>query len=120
MAGVHNVRVTDSVFPNRRADAAVTVVPVALTRVSPAAQTVAVRSLALTLQAAPGGRVVRWSVDAAAFAAGVRVAGSAAAAAAPVRIATLRRPPAFVGAVTVTAADSVLAARTATFTVTFV
>lgn len=120
VAGVHNVRVTDSVFPNRRADAAVTVVPVALTRVSPAAQTVAVRSLALTLQAAPGGRVVRWSVDAAAFAAGVRVAGSAAAAATPVRTATLRRPPAFVGAVTVTAADSVLAARTATFTVTFV
>jgi len=119
-AGVYSVRVADSVFPNRQADGVLTVVPVALTRVSPAAQTVAVRSLALTLQAAPGGRVVRWSVDAAAVAAGVTITGPAAAAATQTRTATLRRPPAFLGAVVVTAADSVLAARTATFTVTFV
>lgn len=120
-AGVFTIRAADSVFPNRRVDGNVIVVSVAFTRVSPAAQTLAARSVTLNLLAAPGGRTVNWTVDAAAAAAGVRIAGSSpSGVAAPLRRAVLTRWAAFAGAVTVTATDSVLAARMTTFTVTFV
>lgn len=121
-AGGFTIRALDSVFPNRQVDGTGNIVAVALNIVSPLMQTIAagVRTAIVDLMAEPGGRTMNWTVDAAAFARGVRVTRSSpSGAASPARRATVTRPAAFVGTVTVTATDSVLPARTINFTINF-
>jgi hypothetical protein len=121
-AGSFQVRVADSVFPNRRAEGTVRIVAVNLSGMTAAPRRVpaGTASTTVTLSARPGGRTVNFAVDGAAAAAGVVVAPNAPAAAAAVaRSAIVTRPPGFTGTVVVTATDSVLAARTDTVRIRF-
>ncbi|MET0399944.1 MAG: DUF4157 domain-containing protein, partial [Longimicrobiaceae bacterium] len=116
------VRVEDAVFPNRRTEGTIRVVPVRLLRMRPAVRSVPAGTLTMvvSVDADPGGRTLSWTVDPAAAAAGVAVAPDAIPAlAAAARTATVTRPAGFTGTVTVTASDSVLTARTASTTVRF-
>lgn len=118
--GRFQVKVVDQAFPNRQGTGRVTIAPVRLTRMRAAPSPVPAGTLVtnLTLDAAPGGRTVNWSVDGAAGAAGVTVVGVPAAA--PVATtAVLTRPAAFTGTVTVTASDSVLPHKTTSLRVRF-
>src|SRR5207245_1252830 len=119
--GRFTVRVTDSAFANRRGDGFVVVVPVSMTGIAAAPKTVPAGILTTTVNvnANPGGRTLNWTVDGAAAAAGVTVAPVAPAAGAVAQSATVTRPAAFTGRVTVTSADSVLAAKTASVKVRF-
>lgn len=118
--GNYQVKVVDQALPNREGTGRVRIVPVTLRGLTAAPSPVPAGTLAtnLALNAAPGGRTVVWTVDAAAAAAGVTVAGVAAAA--PVATtAVLTRPAAFTGVVTVVAVDSVLANKRTTLRVRF-
>ncbi|MGR0221057.1 eCIS core domain-containing protein [Agromyces sp. ZXT2-6] len=120
VAGRFPVKVVDQALPNREGLGRIRIVVVRLRGLTAAPSPVpaGVLSTALALNADPGGRTVNWTVDAAAAAAGVTVVGVPAAA--PVATtATLTRPAAFTGTVTVTAVDSVLATKRATLRVRF-
>jgi hypothetical protein len=112
--GTFRVRVADTVFPNRQVDGNVGVVAVALKNMSAAPNPVPAGTATSTvsLNANPGGRTINWSVDAAAAAAGVTVVPNVTGPGAPPMSVVVTRPAGFTGTVTVTAADSVLAART--------
>lgn len=119
-AGNFRVRAADSVFPNRRVDGRVRVVPVRLRNLRAAPSRVPAGTLTsnVTVNAEPGGRTLNWTVDAAAAAAGVTVAPAATGPGRAMNITVNRPlpppPPAhgFTGSVTVTATDAVLPART--------
>ena len=119
--GNFKVRVADTVFPNRQADGRVPVTAVALRRIRATPNRVppGTPSTTVSLDAQPGGRTVNWSVDAAAAARGVTVNPPVTGPGAPATSVTVTRPAGFTGSVTVTAADSVLAARTARVVVRF-
>jgi hypothetical protein len=118
--GSFRVRAADSIFPNRRVDGTVRVVPVRLRNLAAAPSPVPPGTLAanVTINADPGGRTLNWRVDGAAAAAGVTVAPVATGPGNAMNV-TVTRPAGFTGRVSVTAADSVLAARTATVRVQF-
>lgn len=121
VAGRSRVRIADSIFPNRQADANVQVVPVRLRGIR-APRTVPSGTLTanVNLVADPGGRTINWTVDSAAAGAGVTIAGVAPVApVAPARTATVTKPAAFIGRVTATARDSVLPAVSASTVITF-
>jgi hypothetical protein len=111
--GSFRLRAADSVFPNRRVDGRVRVSPVRLRRARATPSRVAVGALTsnVTITAEPGGRILNWAVDAAALARGVTVAPVTTGPGRMMNV-TVTRPAAFSGLVTVTATDSVLAART--------
>ncbi|HYT49915.1 MAG TPA: hypothetical protein VEL78_05950, partial [Pyrinomonadaceae bacterium] len=118
------VRVADSVFPNRRVEGNVLVVAVRLHGIAAPVTTVPAGTLVaiVNLTADPGGRAVIWTVDPAAAAARVTVVGApvaGAAAAAAARTATVTRPAAFAGRVTVTASDSIRPAASDSIVITF-
>jgi hypothetical protein len=119
--GNFRVRVADTVFPNRQADGQVPVAAVGLRniRATPSRVPPGTASATVSLDAQPGGRTVNWSVDAAAAAKGVTVAPPVTGPGAPGMSVTVTRPAGFKGSVTVTAADSVLTARTASVVVRF-
>jgi hypothetical protein len=120
VAGNFPVKVVDQAFPNREGTGNIRIVPVRLSGLAaaPAPVPAGTNTTNLTLNAAPGGRTVNWTVDATAAAAGVTVVGVAAAA--PVATtAVLTRPAGFTGTVTVTATDSVLANKTTSLRVRF-
>ncbi|MBX9403072.1 DUF4157 domain-containing protein [Lysobacter sp. BMK333-48F3] len=119
-AGRFRLRAADTIFPNRRADGRVRVAAVRLRnmRAAPSPVPVGTLSSVVTLNAEPGGRNIVFTVDPAAAAAGVTVALNANPPGVAVA-ATVTRPAAFTGVVTVTARDSVLAARTATTRIRF-
>jgi hypothetical protein len=119
--GTFRVRAADSIFPNRRVDGNVRVESVRLRglRATPARVAAGALTSTVNMDAQPGGRTVNWSVDVAAAAAGVMVAPAATGPGAPAMVVTVTRPAAFRGRVTVTATDSVLAARTATASIQF-
>lgn len=114
------VKVVDQAFPNREGTGTISIVPVRLSGLVAAPSPVPAGTLSanLTLNAAPGGRTVTWTVDAAAAAAGVTVVGVAAAPAVATT-AVLTRPVGFTGTVTVTATDSVLANKSTSVRVRF-
>lgn len=118
--GSFRVRAADSIFPNRRVDGRVRVVPVRLRNLRAAQSRVPVGTLAtnITVNAEPGARHLNWTVDAAAIAAGVTVAPAVTGPGNAMNV-TVTRPAAFTGRVTVTATDAVLAARTGTVRIRF-
>jgi hypothetical protein len=118
--GTFRVKLVDQLLPNREASGTIRIIPVRLSTMVAAPSPVPAGTLnaAVTLNAAPGGRTVIWTVDAAAAAAGVTVVGVAPAPAIATT-ATLTRPAGFVGTVTVTATDSVLANKSASARVRF-
>lgn len=124
VSGTFSVRAADTVFPNRRVDGRIRVVPVRLRGITAPVRTVPAGTLvaAVNVTADPGGRNVNWTVDPAAVAAGVTVAPVAVAgpaAAAPARSANVTRPGGFTGRVTVTATDTVRPAARASTVITF-
>jgi len=123
-AGNYTLRVEDSVFPNRRVDGTIRVVAVALRGITAPVRRVPAGTLTaiVNVTADPGGRNVNWAVDPRATAAGVTVAGAAVAgapAALPARTATVTRPAAFTGNVTVTASDNLRPAGRASIVIAF-
>jgi len=118
--GTFRLRAADSVFPNRRVDGSVRVVPVRVRNLRAAPSRVPAGTLTsnITVSADPGGRTLNWTVDAAAVAAGVTVTPAATGPDLAMNV-TVTRPAGFKGAVTVTASDSVLAARNGTVRVQF-
>jgi hypothetical protein len=120
VAGNFPVKVVDQALPNREGTGNVRIVAVRLSGLAAAPSPVPAGTLStnLTLNAAPGGRTVNWTVDGTAAAAGVTVVGVPAAAAVATT-AVLTRPAAFTGTVTVTATDNVLANKSATAKVRF-
>lgn len=119
-AGSFRVRAADSVFPNRRVDGRVRVAAVRLRNLGAAPGRVPAGTLATNVgvNAEPGGRTVNWAVDAAAAAAGVVVAPAVTGPGLAMNV-TVTRPVGFTGRVTVTATDSILAARTGTARIRF-
>lgn len=119
-AGTFRLRAADTIFPNRRADGRVRVAGVRLrgVRATPRSVPAGVLTSNVSINADPGGRTLNWTVDAAAAAAGVTVAPAATGPGLAMNV-TVTRPAAFKGRVTVTATDSVLAARTARTTIQF-
>lgn len=111
--GNFRVRAVDSIFPNRRVDGRVRVVPVRLRnlRAAPSRVPAGILTANVTVDAEPGGRTLSWSVDATAAAAGVTVAPAVTGPGLAMNV-TVTRPAGFTGRVTVTATDAVLAART--------
>ncbi|MDQ4053456.1 MAG: hypothetical protein M3237_12265 [Actinomycetota bacterium] len=120
-AGRARIRAADTIYGNRRADGNVTVAPVALRNMRAAQPTVppGTTTTTVSVDALPGGRVVDWTVDAAAAAAGVTVTPPRTGPAAPGVTVTVTRPAAFTGRVTVTATDSVLTRRNAKVRIRF-
>jgi hypothetical protein len=120
-AGTFPLRSADTIFPNRRLDGSVRVVAVALRnlRATPNPAPAGTASVVITLDANPGGRTVRWSVDAASAAAGVTVTPNTTGPGAPAMTTTVTRPAGFTGTVTLTATDSVLASRTSGIRIRF-
>ncbi|MEP6559992.1 MAG: DUF4157 domain-containing protein [Nakamurella sp.] len=118
--GTFPVKVHDALLPNREGSGNVRIVPVALRGLAaaPAKVPTGTNTANLTVNAAPGGRTVTWTVDGVAATAGVTVVGVPAAAAVATT-ALLTRPGGFTGTVTVTAADSVLPAKKVSLKVTF-
>jgi hypothetical protein len=118
--GTARLRGADSVHPNRQVGANVPVVAVQLRGMAAAPGVVAAGVVAtvVNVNAVPGGRTLQWVVDGRAMSAGVRVVANPPGPA-PAQSATVTRPAAFIGAVTVTATDSVLPAATASTTVRF-
>ena len=118
--GTFPVKVVDQALPNREGTGAVRIVPVRLTGLAaaPAPVPAGTNVAAMSVNAAPGGRTLTWSVDATAAAAGVTVVGVAAAPAVATT-AVLTRPAGFTGTVRVTATDSVLANKSASLQVRF-
>jgi hypothetical protein len=118
--GTFTLRAADTVFPNRQVDGRVRVVPVALRNLRAAPPRVAAGTLTsnVSINADPGGRTVNWTLDAAATAGGITVAPATTGPGLAMN-ATVTRPAGFVGSVTVTATDSVLAARTARVRIQF-
>lgn len=123
--GNFRIRVNDSVFPNRRFERNIQLVPVRLhgiaapvVRVPPATLTTLVNVLA-----DPGGRIVDWVVDPISSAAGVAVAPNAVAGpavAAPGRAATVTKPnAAWTGRVTVTGNDRALPGKRQSIVIVF-
>jgi len=124
VAGNFRVRVSDTVFPNRRVEGNVRVVAVTLRGITAPVRTIpaGILTAIVNVTANPGGRAINWAVDPAAAAAGVTVVGTpvaGAAAAAAARSATVNRPAGFTGRVTATAADSVLPAKRASIVINF-
>ena len=119
-AGTFHLRAADTIFPNRRVDGPVRVVPVQLHNIVAAPPRVAAGVLTsnVSINAEPGGRILNWIVDAAAAGAGVTVAPAVTGPGNAMNV-TVTRPAAFKGNVTVTAADSVVAAKTARTTINF-
>lgn len=118
--GSFKLRAADTIFPNRRADGRVRVAAVQLRGMTaaPRSAPAGVLTSNVSVTANPGGRTLNWAVDAAATAAGVTVAPPATGPGLAMNV-TVTRPAAFHGRVTVTATDSVLAARTARTTIQF-
>jgi hypothetical protein len=118
--GTFRLRVADTIFPNRRAQGTVRVVPVQLRnlRAAPASVPPGVFTSNITINARPGGRTLNWRVDPAATAAGVTIAPAVTGPGLAMNT-TVTRPAGFTGRVTVTATDSVLAARTARVQIRF-
>lgn len=118
--GRFGLRVADTIFPNRRVDGRVRVVPVRLRNLLAAPSRVPAGTLTsnVTVNAEPGGRTLNWMADAAATAAGVTVAPAVTGPGLAMNV-TVTRPAGFTGRVTVTATDSVLAARTGTVRIQF-
>jgi hypothetical protein len=118
--GNFRVRAADSIFPNRRVDGRVRVVPVRLRNLRAAPSRVPAGTLTTTVNvnAVPGGRTLSWAVDAAAAAGGVTVAPAVTGPGLAMNV-TVTRPAGFTGRVTVTATDSVLAARSGTARIRF-
>lgn len=112
--GRARLRVADTTFGNRRAEGVVRVVAVALRGMAAAPATVApgATTTVVTVTAAPGGRVVDFSLDAAAAAAGVTLGAPTPGTGSAVSV-VVTRPAGFTGRATVTAADHFLPARTA-------
>jgi hypothetical protein len=118
--GNFRVRAADTIFPNRRVDGRVRVVPVRLRnmRAAPSRVPVGAPTSNVTVNADPGGRTLNWTVDAAATAAGVTVAPVVTGPGLAMNV-TVTRPAGFTGRVTVTATDSVLATRRETVRIQF-
>ncbi|MGY4643232.1 eCIS core domain-containing protein [Cellulomonas sp. URHB0016] len=111
------IRIQDSTFANRRAEAPVPIVPVRLSRPrEPAPVPAATASVVIPISAAPGGRTLVPTVDTPGFVA-VQVAPAVAADAA--RQIQVTRPGPGAATVRVTIADSVLAAQAVTVRVRF-
>jgi hypothetical protein len=112
--GTFGVRAADTIFPNRLVDGNVGVVAVALRNMRAAPNPVpsGTATSTVSLNANPGGRTVNWVVDPASAAAGVTVVPNTTGPGAPPMSVVVTRPAGFTGSVTVTATDSVLAART--------
>jgi hypothetical protein len=117
VAGSFGLRAADSIYGNRRLDGNVTVRAVRLRGMS--SSTASPTTATVRVFADPGGRVVNWSLDPAAVAAGVTIAPATTGPGAAAMTVTVTRPAAFVGTVVVTAADSVLPAATASTSVRF-
>jgi hypothetical protein len=120
-AGTARIRAADTIYGNRRADGNVTIAPVALRNMRAAQATVppGTTTTTVSVDALPGGRVVDWTVDATAAAAGVTVTPPRTGPAAPGVTVTVTRPAAFTGRVTVTATDSVLTRRSSKVRIRF-
>jgi hypothetical protein len=117
LIGSFGLRAADSTYPNRQFDGAVNVQAVRLHSMS---STFAFRATStVKVLADPGGRVVNWSLDAAAVAAGVTVAPAITGPGAARMTVTVTRPAGFTGTVVVTAVDSVVPAATASTPVKF-
>ncbi len=118
--GSFRVRAADSIFPNRRVDGRVRVLPVRLRnlRAAPSRVPGGTFTSNVTVVADPGGRTLNWTLDAAATAAGVTVAPAVTGPGLAMNV-TVTRPAGFAGRVTVTATDSVLAARRDTVRIQF-
>ncbi len=115
------VRAADTRFGNRQVDGRVDVARVVLRRLSatPRRAPAGTSSVRVSVVADPGGRVLNWSVDAAAAAAGVTVNPPTTGPAAPAMAVDVVRPAGFTGLVLVTVTDSVLARRTASIRIRF-
>ena len=112
----------DTVFPNRQFTGTVPAVAVAVSPLTGGAAVVGKKGLStrFATTAKPGGRTLNATLDAAAVAGGVTaVVAPPGAVAGAGRTVTVTRPAGFVGTVTVTVTDSVVAAQTATRTVKF-
>ncbi len=119
-AGTFRLRAADSLFPNRRVDGNVRLVPVRLRnlRAAPGRVPAGTLSSVVSINADPGGRTIDWTVDAAATAAGVTLAPAVTGPGLAMNT-TVTRPAGFHGRVTVTATDRVLAVRTAAVQINF-
>ena len=120
-SGNFAIRASDQQFSNREIKGRVPVDKVVLANMRAADPVVPVGTMSTTvsLDARPGGRTVGWAVDAAAAAAGVTVSPPSTGPGAPAMTVTVTRPAGFTGRVTLTAADSVLTARTARVRIKF-
>jgi hypothetical protein len=123
--GRFRVRVADSVFPNRRFEGFVTVVPVRLHGINAPVVSVPAGTLTalINVLAEPGGRNVDFLVDPISNAAGVGAAPNPVAGPAvanPLRTGTVTKPnAAWTGRVTVTAADHALPGKRASIVIVF-
>lgn len=111
------IRIQDSTFPNRRAEAPVPIVPVRLSRPrEPAPVPAATASVVIPVSASPGGRTLVPTVDTPGF---VAAQVAPAVVADPGRQIQVTRPGPGAATVRVTIADSVLAAQAVTVRVRF-
>lgn len=119
VAGNAKLKGADTVFPNRQFIGTCPLQPVTFSALSgPGSVPAGILAQAYTFNAQPGGRIANPAVDATAAAAGVTaVAPPVGAAIAQTVLVT--RPPGFIGKVTVTVADSVLAAKKSSRTIRF-
>ena len=117
--GTTKVKVADTVHANRFAHGTIKAVAVKLTGMkAPGKVKAPGLDAAVSVRAAPGGRTVNFTIDPVALAAGVTV-GVGVPGAGDLVSTKVSRPGAYKGKVTVTATDSVVAAKTAKATVTF-
>jgi hypothetical protein len=111
------IRIQDSTFPNRRAEAPVPILPVRLSRPrEPAPVPAGTASVVIPVTAAPGGRTLVPTVDTPGF---VAVQVAPAVVADPARQIQITRPAPGAATVRVTIADSVLPAQAVTVRVRF-
>jgi hypothetical protein len=120
-SGNFAIRASDQQFGNREIKTRVPVAKVVLANMRAADPVVptGTPSTTVSLDAQPGGRTVSWTVDAASAAAGVTVTPGTTGPGAPAMTVTVTRPAGFTGRVTVSAADTVIAARTASVRIKF-
>ncbi len=125
VAGTFPIQAQDSVFINRQTKGFAKIVPVTLTNIAAAPKNVPAGTLLtnITVNANPGGRtLLAPTVDPTSAAKGVTAANAAVAAAAaalPQRQVTVTRPAGFTGSVTVTLADTIRPAASASIKLKF-
>ena len=119
--GLFRIRACDSIYPNRSTKLGIHLSKVVLHNIRAADPVVppGIYSTTVSLEARPGGRTVRWEVNADAAAAGVTLTPSTTGPGPAAMSVTVTRPVGYTGVMTVTATDSVLPTEAARVRIQF-